>query len=512
MARIFGAGLLSDIFFIAYRIPNLLRSFLGEGALSAAFVPVFAEDLHKNKQQALRTLESVSGLLLITTIILSVLGIIFADQIIILIAPGYLLDSREFNLCVSLVRITFPYIIFVSIIALINGALNNLKIYGASPLAQIAMNIVLIIGSLVASIYHPEQGIKILSATVILGGIVQVLIQFPALKKAGLLIQPAKTLLTKSSKKIMFLMLPALFGSAIYQIGVFINTMLASLLPAGSISWLFYADRISQLPIGILTIALASVLLPSLSASDAKGDKKQFAGDLNNSLRYISFLIIPTAFALLALAVPITRLVFERGSFNILDTMQTAKAIMAISFGLWGISCYTIISRAFLAQKDTLTPSLLGIASLIINICIALLTMGPVTPGKSYFWSSIQTYLYSIFPQVNLTHSGLALASGLSVTIILFPAILLLQRKSAWCLAPFLTAVYKSFFAATGMYIVLVVIKNLIFSPLYILLISAPVSILIYSGILFFLKSQEIQETFSLIKRLIKQNERKSNY
>ncbi len=508
-AQLFGAGILADCFFVAYKIPNLLRSILGEGALSAAFIPVFSAELEKDRQLAERTLRSVSGLLLIASIIITILGIIFAPLIIELIAPGYLDDPDRYQLCLTLTQITLPYIIFVSLIALISGALNSVKKYGAAPISQIVMNVVMIIACFLVSFWDTETGIKLLAFSVIVGGLCQILIQLPALKAAGLSIFPNVKLLNPSSKRVLLLMIPASFGAAIYQISIFINTMLATLLPTGSVSWLFYADRLSQLPIGVLTIAIMSVLLPELSRSQANNNQEAFQHNMNNSLRYLSFLIIPSAAGLIILAEPLIKVFFERGEFLALDTWQTALALQATAFGLWGISCNSIISRGFLAQQDTLTPSLLGILTLVINTALALLLMGQINfTGDNFFLHAIvylQKLLTAFLPHADFFHVGLALASGLALTFTLVISMFILDRRLAnWSFKPFLKASLISLVASILMMGIIKILKELIPNDILLIAIACPVAVISYFVFYQLLGGQEIKELRNLFRRKIK--------
>ena len=511
LARVFGAGALTDIFFVAFRIPNMLRSFIGEGALTSAFVPVFAEELHKSKEQAVKTLRSVIGLLLIASIFLSILGIIFAPLIISFTAPGLATNPQSFSQAILLTRIVLPYIIFVSIIATINGALNNIKIYGAAPLAQITMNIVLILACLVCFYFNQQTGIIILSAAVLLGGTVQILTMLPSLRKGGLSIWPARPFFTPVTKKIMLLMLPALFGAAIYQISIFLNTLLASLLESGSISWLFYADRVSQLPIGIITISISSVLLPALSTSAASGAKDRFALDLSNTLRFINFLIIPCATAVFLLADPIVRIFFQRGNFNDYDSRMTIQAIQATSLGLWGVSFYTIINKAFLAKKDTSTPAILGTVTLLLSFIFSLFFMGAIKVSElnlvGQTIADLQKIISNLFPVFSLGHAGLPLASGLAMTLTMVLSYFLLTRKySAPPIQDLLPSFLKSSLASIGMAGSLYYTINFFSDPWLQLSLG-----LIHGLISFFLialiaKSTEAKQTldalFSLIRRI----------
>ena len=333
VAMVFGASALADCFFIAFRIPNLLRSFVGEGALTAAFVPVFSSELHKGKDKAQKILSQVSAFLFVVTTILTILGIMFAGPIIDLIAPGYSV-SEQAALCVLLTRIMMPYIICISFVAMLNGALNSCNVFGAAALAQVIMNLVLIVGAVVAYFFDPYTGVIVLAASVLVGGIVQIFVQLPALSKAGLRMGAELNFASPEIRTLLKLMFPALLGATVYQISQFVNTLLATLIEAGSVSWLFYADRLTQLPIGVFSIALASVLLPLLSKFSVEGDNQGFHKNLSNSLCYTSFFMIPVCGCLYYFSEPLIRLMFERGKFHEFDTIQTALAVKAYAVGI----------------------------------------------------------------------------------------------------------------------------------------------------------------------------------
>ncbi len=508
MARFFGAGGFTDAFFIAFRIPNLLRSFVAEGALTSAFVPVFTEELTKSHEKAEKLLRATTTLLLIITLTLSLLGIIFAREIVALIAPGFGLDSTRGSLCIILTAIMFPYIIFVSLVAMLNGALNSVKHYGAAPLAQITMNITLIIGVIISGQFIPEKAFIILASFVILGGITQLIIQIPTLKKVKLYPIPAKNFITKETIQILKLMLPAIFGAAVYQIGVLCNSILASLLEEGSISWLFYADRLSQLPIGVFTVALASVLLPTLSRAAAEKNKADYAASLSDSLRFTSFCMIPFSALMFAFALPITVILFERGEFMRHDSEMTALAIQAMAIGLWGVSCSSMVTRGFLALKDTKTPLYLGIVSLALNLAISVILMGAVSgdTNAAQIISFIQAIFAKVGLQFNFGHVGLAFANGFAATCILLLSLFLLNRRlTGLTWKPFITAAIKTI-AASALMLGCIYLTRQLFSlnSIYLkLLIESLIALLSFCFFAKILKIKEAEETFSLILRLM---------
>jgi putative peptidoglycan lipid II flippase len=417
VARLFGASAIADCFFVAFRIPNLLRSFVAEGALSAAFVPIFTSELKSGRERAQAVISLVIGFLTIVTFILTILGIIFADDILRLIAPGFMQRDNA-PLCILLTQIMMPYIICVSLVAMLNGALNSVNVFGAAAMAQVAMNLTLIAGALIAGGMNEVSGVKVLSYSVLAGGIVQVIIQIPALSKAGFKFRPKFNIFSSTISDLLKLMTPAILGATIYQISQFINTLFASLLSTGSVSWLFYADRLTQLPLGIFSIALASVLLPTLSRASVDNNQKDFSAHLTDSLRYTSFFIIPISGIIFQFSDSLISILFERGEFSHLDTYNTALAVKAYALGLWTVSCYSMISRAFIAKKDTVTPSLVGLATLIVGIFLSLLWMGPFAylpqsqPG--IFLAQIHDFLVSKLYHWDLGHAGLALSSSVA--------------------------------------------------------------------------------------------------
>ena len=500
VASTFGASTIADIFFVAFRIPNLLRSFVAEGALTSAFVPVFSEEVEKSNEAARFGLRAVSGMLLQITILLAILGIIFSPEIIDLFG----LPAEKSALGTLLLRIMFPYIIFVSLVAMFNGALNSVHVFGFNALAQIIMNIVLIAGALTAAWFDPETGITLLACSVTVSGVVQLFIFIRPLAKANLLVLPSMRSINKVTKQILLLMTPAIAGAAMYQIQVFLNSVLASYLMAGSISWLFYADRIAQLPIGIFSIALASVLLPTLSRAAASNNENAFSGQLADSLRFTSFLMIPTACGLAFLAHPIYETLFERGAFTAVDTHYTAAALTALSIGIWGVSCFSIVTRAFLARKDTVTPTIIGLITLIINISLGLILMGPAHGEGSLGDAvrSLQGILGSVFPLMNFGHVGLALASSIASILAFCVALLLVIKKNPlFSLRPFFAATLKAVIASAGMLAVLFLIDKYEMSAPVRLISCIPAGVVSYGFFSFLLKSTEIQATVKLFSR-----------
>jgi putative peptidoglycan lipid II flippase len=521
VARLFGAGFVADAYFVAYKIPNLLRSFVAEGALTGAFVPIFAAELKQGKANASRALQEITGFLLLTTITLTIFGIYFAPEITSFFAPGFETTPARFDLSVTLLRIMFVYIVFISLVALVNGALNTVHLFGMSSISQVVMNLTLIAGALIAwwSLHqttgsleistgqnlapHETNAAVILAWSVVVGGIVQVLIQLPALRRVGLSIIPLFFARSGVITQLLKTIWPALIGASVYQIGVFLNTVLASLLQSGSVAWLFYADRLVQLPIGIFSVALASVLLPTLATAAVDKNEDHFATNLCNSLRYTNFIMIPASVGLFLFAKPLVTILFERGAFDANDTTMTALAVQGYALGLWAMSLHSMLARAFIARRDTLTPTLVGLAALTVNFLASLLLMGHPSSGQTGFFADILTYIHSsVFaPRLTFGHAGLAAASsiGAFVSLTLMWSLLKPSHTRAVCTKS-LKTLLKSVVAALFMGVP-VWAGLWDGSPWSAVLMGVPVCAAIYLGIGKLLKMQEIEETFSLIRR-----------
>jgi putative peptidoglycan lipid II flippase len=450
---------------------------------------------------------------MVITIPMSLLGVIYAPEVIRVIAPGFASDSEKLELCVLLTRIMMPYIACVSVIAMINSALNALAIFGASAWAQVVMNLVLIAGALAALPFDPRTTTTILAVSVLIGGAIQILAQLPAVRRGGLSLRPSLELGHRDIREVLRLMIPATIGASVYQITIFLATLLASLLAEGSVSWLFYADRIAQFPLGIFSIALASVLLPALANASAADDHDTFRGGLSNSLRYTSFIILPMASGIWALALPLTELLFERGAFSHHSSLMTAQALQALAFGLWATSCHSMVVRAFIARKDTITPTLIGVGSLVINVATALLLMGPIEPHGDLLSESVahtQSALYSLIPwRSSLGHVGLAAASSVAAFCSLVVVLALFTvRIGNFPWRDFLTSTARSALASLVMACTVSWIAARGFSAATAVLAGLAVAVPVYILVCAVLLSPELRETAQVILRLSKRASR----
>lgn len=376
-AYFFGAGMAADAFFVAFRIPNLLRRLLAEGALTVSFVPIFTEYLTKNTREEAFNLARAS-LTLFSLILAGVtaLGVLTSPWIVTAFAPGFIDDPEKYALTVLLTRIMFPYIFLIGLVALAMGVLNSLGKFAAPALAPVFLNIGMI-GCVFLFYRTLDPPILALAVGVLVGGVLQVFLQVPYLLKEGNLIGISFNFSHPGIKKIGMLMAPAALGAAVYQFSVFINTFMASFLPQGSVSYLYYADRVVQFPLGVFAVALGTAVLPTMSRQASEGDMKSLKDTFSFALRLIFFISIPSLVGLIVLAQPIIQLLFERGQFNLDMTLATADALIAYSSGLWALSAVQVVVRVFYSMQDTKTPAKVAAVSLLGNVLIAIALMGP---------------------------------------------------------------------------------------------------------------------------------------
>jgi len=406
IANFFGSGMSADAFFVAFRIPNLLRRLFAEGSFSVSFIPVFTEYIqNRSKEDAFLLARVVLTFLVLILTIVAIAGIIFSPLIVRIIAPGFGGMGEKYALTVLLTRIMFPYIFLVSVLALVTGVLNSLKHFAAPAAAPVFLNLSMIAALLflAPSLKTPTVG---LAVGVIGGGILQLALQIPFLMEKGLSLAPRWNPGHPALKKIGILMLPTVFGSAIYQINQLVGTLLASLLREGSVSYLYYADRLVQFPLGVFAIAISTAVLPSLSREAADGDLGRLKETLSHALRLTMFITIPAMIGLIVLGQPIIRLLFQRGAFDSFTTIMTARALLYYSLGLWAFAALRIFVSAFYSLQDTKTPVKVAVVAMLVNIIFSVILMR--TP---------------------LEHGGLALALSLASTLQLCMLIFLLRKR-----------------------------------------------------------------------------------
>ena len=376
-ARAFGAGIEMDAFVVAFRLPNLLRRMFAEGAFSQAFVPILAE--YKNKrgdEETHRLINHVASALGLVVLIVSILGALAAPAIIYATAPGFSDDIRKFELTVELTRITFPYIFFMALVAMAGGVLNTWSRFAIPAFTPVLLNLSFIGMALFAAPYF-DPPILALGWAVFIGGLAQVLLQLRPLAKIGMLPRFSLNVSDPGVRRILKLMGPAMLGVSVSQISLLINTVFASFLPSGSVSWLYYADRLMEFPAGMLGVALGSILLPSLSKMHADEKPAEFSALLDWGLRLTLMLTLPASLGLALLAVPLISTLFHHGAFSANDVLQTRTALIAYSIGLTGLILVKVLAPAFYSRQDVRTPVRIGIFSLIITQLMNLVFIGP---------------------------------------------------------------------------------------------------------------------------------------
>jgi putative peptidoglycan lipid II flippase len=445
IANFFGSGLSADAFFVAFRIPNLLRRLFAEGSFSVAFIPVFTEYLQKkSRQQAIELAQVVLTVMILILTIVTVLGIVFSPIIVRIIAPGFGGTGDKFVLTVVLTRIMFPYIFLVSLLALFMGILNSIKHFAAPALAPVFLNLGMIAALLFLAPWMktPTVGLAI---GVLVGGVVQLAVQIPFLLNRGIHMGLKWELNHPALKRIGVLMLPTILGSAIYQINQLIGTLLASLLREGSVSYLYYADRLVQFPLGVFAIAISTAVLPSLSREAADGDTEGLKATLSHALRLTMFITIPAMIGLIVLRDPIIRLLFQRGAFDATAAVMTARALLYYSIGLWAFSGLRVFVSAFYSLQDTKTPVKVAVGAMVLNIIFSILLMN--TP---------------------LEHGGLALALSLASSLQLLMLVFLLRKRLGSLEGrSVLISMARSFLASLVMAACISVLAFKVFAPMF---------------------------------------------
>jgi len=389
IALAFGAGPVTDAFFVAYRIPNILRRLLAEGALSTAVVPVFTEYASsRSREEFVRMARAVLGAALLVLAATTLAGIAVAPGLLRLIAPGFAARGDQADLAVLLTRVMFPSLFLVGLSALAMGALNTFGRFFASAFGPAVSNVGIIGGVLLGARWldPPVLG---LAVGVLLGALGQLLIQAPSLVRADLLLAPSLEPRHPALGRVARLLVPAVFGLAAVQVMVFVNTQLGTLLPPGSISFLTYADRVMEFPLGVFAIALASASLPAMSRQAAAGELRALATTLNFTLRVALAIAVPATVGLVLLRTPIVRVLFERGRFGPADTAATAEALLWYAVGLAGLSVARIAAQAFYALRAPGTAVRIGFVSVGANVVAALGLMGPMGHGGLALATSI---------------------------------------------------------------------------------------------------------------------------
>jgi putative peptidoglycan lipid II flippase len=379
LARWFGADASMDAFFVAFKIPNFLRRLFAEGAFSQAFVPIISEYREQQPHAAVQLLVNrVAGTLIGVLTPLAVIGVLASPLLTAVFAPGFLYrDPAQFDLAAQLLRITFPYILFVSLVAFAAGILNTYGRFAAASFAPVWLNVALI-GSAIMISPHLARPEFALAGGVFAAGLIQVLFLLPSLKRIGLFPVPCWGASDSGVRRIMKLMLPGIVGSSVAQINLLFDTLIASFLVAGSVSWLYYSDRLVEFPLGIFAIALSTVILPSLSRSHANDSVEEFSRTLDWALRLVLLIGVPSAIGLFMLARPMLATLFNYGDFNAADVDMAGLSLMAYAIGLPAFMLIKVLAPAFFSRKDTRTPVRIAIIALVTNMVLNLVFVVPL--------------------------------------------------------------------------------------------------------------------------------------
>ena len=435
IAAAFGANATTDAFWVAFRIPNFMRRLFAEGSFSTAFVPVFTEVKQTRSHADLKALVArVSGVLGGVLLLVTAVGILGSDWLTAAFSPGAIDEPAKFALTSQLLRITFPFLLFVSLTALAGGVLNSFDQFALPAITPVVLNLCMIAGALWLA---PRLDVPILALgwSILIAGVLQLLLQFPALAKLDLLDWPQWAWRHADVQKILKLMLPTLFGSSIAQINLLLDTLIASFLISGSQTWLAQTDRLLEFPLGVFGVALGTVILPSLSRHHVSTDREGFSRALDWGLRTALLIAVPAMLGLVILAKPMLATLFQHGRFTPHDVDMAGLSLAALSLGLPAFALVKVVAPAFYACQDTKTPVRAGVAALVANmfmnvLFVAMLFMlwrGPTTPGEG---------VIAALAAVPGLHAGLALSSALASYLNLWLLWRALRREGIYARQP----------------------------------------------------------------------------
>jgi putative peptidoglycan lipid II flippase len=393
IAHTFGAGVATDAFLVAFKIPNFMRRLFAEGAFSQAFTPVLSEyKTRRSKEEVQDLVNHVAGNLGGLLAIITILGILCAPLLIIIFAPGFINQPDKYQLTAAMLTITFPYLFFIALTAFAGSVLNTYGKFAIPAFTPVLLNICMISATLFLAPYF-EQPVMALAWGVFIAGIVQLCFQIPFLYRLGLVPRPKFNLKHEGVARIHRLMLPALFGVSVSQINLLFDTLLASFLVTGSVSWLYYSDRLMEFPVGVFGLALATVILPNLSKLVATQDNQAFEAVLDWALRWVFLIGVPCTFGLATLSAPTLTTLFYGGEFTEYDIARASQSLIAYSVGLTGFVLIKVLASGFYSRQDTKTPVKIAVVSMISNMLMNI------------------AFIY------HLQHAGLALATSIAALI-----------------------------------------------------------------------------------------------
>ena len=395
IAYVFGASasVRADAFLIAFKIPNFMRRLFAEGAFSQAFIPILSEYKTQRSQEDVQQLANyVAGNLGGVLVLVTITGVLAAPLLVLLFAPGFIDHQEKYDLTVSMLQITFPYLLFIALTAFAGSLLNTYGKFAVPAFTPVLLNVALIIAALWGAPYFDEP-VMALAWGVFIAGIVQLAFQFPFLYRLGLVPRPKINRHDEGVKRIHKLMLPALFGVSVSQINLLIDTLMASFLATGSVAWLYYSDRLMEFPVGVFGLALATVILPNLSKTVAQQDFDTYSRTLDWGLRWVFLIATPATIALMILSVPIMATLFHHGEFSEHDVLMSASSLVVYAIGLTGFVFIKVLASGFYSRQDTRTPVKIAVIAMITNMILNLLFIIP------------------------LQHVGLALATSLAALL-----------------------------------------------------------------------------------------------
>ncbi len=447
---LFGTSSAADAFFVAFRIPNLLRRLVGEGAVAVAFVPVITDYLtHRSREEAMRMVQTLATLMAVVLVFLAAFGVLLARPLTAFFAPGF--SGAKADLTTSLLRMTFLYLVFIGLVAVAMGVLHSLRHFATSAFSPVLLNLTMITCALLLS-GGLEEPVFSLAYGVVLGGAGQLLIHIMVLRRFGVPLRPLWDFSHPAVRRVLLLLFPTLLGTAVYQLNIMTDTILASLLPEGSVSYLWYADRVFEFPLGVFVVALGTAALPSFAGQAQREDYRGLGESLKFSLKLTNLVALPAAVGLFVLAEPAVAVLFYRGEYGAEAVLQTARALRCFAVGLWAVAGVRLLASCFYALEDTRTPVCTAAAAFLVNVLFSLMLMGPVVAREGRVVEEVIAALSRNLVVLDLRHAGLALSTSLAALFQLLLLGGLLQRrleKGLW--REVAVSLGKSFLAALFM-------------------------------------------------------------
>jgi len=393
MAQFFGATAGQDAFSVAFRIPNFMRRLFAEGSFSQAFVPVLSEyQKQRSREEVQNFINAIAGTLGFVLLIITILGVVFAPWIVRVFAPGFATQGERFALTVTMLRVTFPYLLLISLTAFSGAILNTYSRFWVAAFTPVFLNLSMIAAAIWLS-PHMVVPVTALAWGVFIAGVVQLLFQIPFLKNMRLMPRPKICFSDDGVKKVLKLMVPALFGVSVGQINLLLDTLFASFLIVGSVSWLYFSDRLMEFPLGVFGVAISTVILPHLSRHHAAQSEKDFSLTIDWALRCVLLIGVPAAVVLGVMAGPLISALFQHGHFDARAVLMTQKSLSMFAIGITPFMLVKILASGFYAKQDLRTPVKIGIAAMISNMVLNLILIWP------------------------LKHAGIALATSLSAVL-----------------------------------------------------------------------------------------------